>query len=162
MNKTAVYPGSFDPITNGHLDVIIRAADIFDKIIVAVLVNSSKTPVFSSQERMELIKKCVPKMPYCEIQVASFGGLLADFAQQVGATTIVKGLRAMSDFETEFQMALANRKLNHRLDTVFLMTSERYMYLSSSLVRDIGRHGGDVSDFIPSAIREQVVSKLKL
>ena len=120
--KTAVYPGSFDPITNGHLDVIIRAANIFDKLVVAVLNNSSKSPVFTVEERVELIRESVPRIPACEIVVTSFNGLLADFAQEIGATTVVKGLRAMSDFEYEFQQALANRKMNHRLDTVFLMT----------------------------------------
>ena len=158
--KTAVYPGSFDPITNGHLDVIIRAANIFDKLVVAVLNNSSKHPVFSVAERVELIRESVPKIPGCEITVTSFDGLLADFAQEIGATTVVKGLRAMSDFEYEFQQALANRKMNHRLDTVFLMTSDKYMYLSSSLVREIGRHGGDISDFVPLRIQKRVLEKL--
>lgn len=158
--KTAVYPGSFDPITNGHLDVIIRAANIFDKLVVAVLNNSGKMPVFTVEERVELIRESVPRIPSCEIEITSFDGLLADFAQQIGATTIVKGLRAVSDFEYEFQMALANRKMNHRLDTVFLMTSDRYMYLSSSLVREICRYGGDISDFVPLKIQKRVLEKL--
>jgi len=159
--KTAVYPGSFDPITNGHLDVILRASNIFDKLVVAVLNNSSKSPIFSVQERVELIREAVPRIPGCEVIVTSFDGLLADFAQSIGATTVVKRLRAMSDFEYEFQMALANRKINHRLDTVFLMTSERNMYLSSSLVREVGRHGGDISDFVPLQIQKRVAEKLK-
>ena len=158
--KTAVYPGSFDPITNGHLDVIIRAANVFDKLVVAVLNNANKRPIFTVEERVEFIRESVPKMPSCEIIVTSFDGLLADFAQETGATKVVKGLRAMSDFEYEFQQALANRKMNHRLDTVFLMTSEKYMYLSSSLVREIGRHGGDISDFVPLKIQKRVLEKL--
>ncbi|MBE6934913.1 MAG: pantetheine-phosphate adenylyltransferase [Ruminococcaceae bacterium] len=159
--KTAVYPGSFDPITNGHLDIIIRAANIFDRLVVAVLNNSSKTPLFTVEERVELIRDSIPKVPGCEIEVTSFDGLLADFAQSIGATTVIKGLRAVSDFEYEFQMALANRKINHRLDTAFLMTSERYMYLSSSLVRDLGRYGGDISDFVPLKIQKRVIDKLR-
>lgn len=158
--KTAVYPGSFDPITNGHLDIIIRAANVFDRLVVAVLNNSNKHPIFTVEERVELIRESIPKIPNCEIVVTSFDGLLADFAQSIDATTIVKGLRAMSDFEYEFQMALANRKVNHRLDTMFLMTSDRYMYLSSSLVREIGRYGGDISDFVPVKIHQRVVEKL--
>ena len=159
--KTAVYPGSFDPITNGHLDVIIRAANIFDKLVVAVLNNSSKHPVFSVEERVELIRESVPKIPGCEITVTSFDGLLADFAQEIGATTVVKGLRAMSDFEYEFQMALANRKLNPDLDTVFLMTSAEYMYLSSSVVKDIAVHGGSVAGFVPDEIMQDIVRRTR-
>ncbi len=158
--RTAVYPGSFDPITNGHLDVILRAAHMFDRLVVAVLNNSSKNPVFTAQDRVELIRQSVPKVPGCEIVIDAFDGLLANYADMVGATTIVKGLRAMSDFEYEFQMALANRQINNKLDTIFLTTSVEYMYLSSSLVREIGRHGGDISGFVPDAIRQQVIEKL--
>lgn len=158
--RTAVYPGSFDPVTNGHLDVIIRASRMFDRLVVAVLNNSSKNPIFSVSERVELIRASVPKIEGCEIVVDSFDGLLANYADMVGATTIVKGLRAMSDFEYEFQMALGNRKINPKLDTVFLTTSVEYMYLSSSLVREIGRHGGDIGGFVPDAIRDRVTRKL--
>ncbi len=158
--RTAVYPGSFDPITNGHLDVILRAAHMFDRLVVAVLNNSSKKPVFTAQERVELIRQSLPPVEGCEIMVDAFDGLLANYADIVGATAIVKGLRAMSDFEYEFQMALANRKINGRLDTIFLTTSVEYMYLSSSLVREIGRHGGDISGFVPDAIRQRVFEKL--
>jgi len=156
----AIYPGSFDPITNGHLDVIVRAAGIFDRLVVAVLINSNKRPVFTTQERVELIRRAIPANLNCDIQVTSFDGLLADFTKQQGINTIVKGLRAMSDFESEFQMALANRKINPMLDTFFLMTSAEHMYLSSSLVREIGRHGGDISDFVPAAICREVSEKL--
>ena len=158
--RTAVYPGSFDPITNGHLDVILRAAHMFDRLVVAVLNNSSKKPVFTAQERVELIRQSLPPVEGCEIVVDAFDGLLANYADIVGATAIVKGLRAMSDFEYEFQMALANRKINGKLDTIFLTTSVEYMYLSSSLVRDIGRHGGDISGFVPDALRQRVFEKL--
>lgn len=158
--RTAVYPGSFDPITNGHLDVILRAAHMFDRLVVAVLNNSSKKPVFTAQERVELIRQSLPPVEGCEIVVDAFDGLLANYADIVGATAIVKGLRAMSDFEYEFQMALANRKINGKLDTIFLTTSVEYMYLSSSLVREIGRHGGDISGFVPDAIRQRVFEKL--
>ncbi len=158
--RTAVYPGSFDPITNGHLDVILRAAHMFDRLVVAVLNNSSKSPVFSVQERVELIRASIPQVEGCEIVVDSFDGLLANYCDVVGATTIVKGLRAMSDFEYEFQMALANRRINEKIDTVFLTTSVEYMYYSSSLVREIGSHGGDISGFVPDAICDRVFAKL--
>lgn len=159
--KTAIYPGSFDPVTNGHLDVIQRAAKVFDRLIVAVLINANKKPSFTVEERVELIKAAIPEDSGCEIIVSSFDGLLADYAEQVGATAVVKGLRAMSDFEYEFQMALLNRKINPNLDTMFFMTSERYMYLSSSIVREIGRLGGDISDFVPPVIQARVVEKLR-
>lgn len=162
MMRTAVYPGSFDPVTNGHLDIIIRAAGMFDKLVIGVLVNSSKKPVFSIEERVELLRKAIPKIPGCQIEVMSFEGLLADFVTQVGAVTIVKGLRAVSDFEYEFQMALANRKINHKVDTIFLMTSDRYMYLSSSIVKEIGKYGGDISDFVPKAVLADVEKKIKV
>ncbi|MBQ3878717.1 MAG: pantetheine-phosphate adenylyltransferase [Oscillospiraceae bacterium] len=158
--RIAVYPGSFDPITNGHLDVIQRASHMFDRLVVAVLNNSSKSPVFSVEERVDLIRRSIPKIEGCEIVVDSFDGLLANYADLIGATTIVKGLRAMSDFEYEFQMAIANRKINAKLDTIFLTTSVEYMYLSSSLVRELGHHGGDISGLVPEAIRAQVFEKL--
>ncbi len=158
--RIAVYPGSFDPITNGHLDVIVRAARMFDRLVVAVLNNSSKSPVFSVEERVDLIRRSIPEIEGCEILVDSFDGLLGNYADIIGATTIVKGLRAMSDFEYEFQMAMANRRINNRLDTIFLTTSVEYMYLSSSLVRELGHHGGDISGFVPDVIREDVFKKL--
>jgi len=158
--RTAVYPGSFDPITNGHLDVITRAARMFDRLVVAVLNNSSKSPIFSVEERVELIRASIPQIEGCEIVVDSFDGLLANYADLIGATAIVKGLRAMSDFEYEFQMALANRQINHSLDTIFLTTSVEWMYVSSSLVREIGRHGGEICTFVPAAICERVKEKL--
>ncbi len=158
--RIAVYPGSFDPITNGHLDVILRAARMFDRLVVAVLNNSSKSPVFSVEERVGLIRRSIPEIEGCEIVVDSFDGLLANYADIIGATTIVKGLRAMSDFEYEFQMAMANRHINNKLDTIFLTTSIEYMYLSSSFVRELGHHGGDITGFVPEAIKEDVFKKL--
>ncbi len=159
--RIAVYPGSFDPVTNGHLDIISRAGALYDKLIVAVLVNSNKKPFFSVEERIELLKATIPTVKNCEIEVMAFDGLLAEFASKVGACTIVKGLRAVSDFEYEFQMALANRKLNPEVDTVFLMTSNANMYLSSSLVREIGRLGGDLSDFVPPQVEKAVAKRVR-
>lgn len=157
--KTAVIPGSFDPITKGHLDIIKRAAKIFDKVIVAVLTNSAKSPSFTKEERMELIKACTKDVE--NIEVDSFSGLLADYMKEVGASTIVKGLRAMSDFEYEFQMALTNKKLNPEVETMFLTTNYKYMYLSSSIVKEIASNGGDISEFVPDVILDRIVEKFK-
>lgn len=152
--RIAIYPGSFDPVTLGHLDIIRRAAVMFDWLIVAVMHNQNKTPLFSVEERKELLYRTTRDLS--NVTVESFGGLLADYARQQGACAIVKGLRAVSDFEYEFQMALANRKLNASLDTVFLMTSAEYMYLSSSIVKDIAAHGGSVAGFVPEELREAI------
>lgn len=159
--RIAVYPGSFDPVTNGHLDIITRAAAMFDKLVVAVLVNSSKKPFFTIEERVELLQNTIPHVDGCEIVVMSFEGLLADFASKVGACAIVKGLRAISDFEYEFQMALLNKKLNPKVDTVFLMTSQENMYLSSSIVRELGRLGGDLSDFVKPQVEKAVMDRVR-
>ena len=157
--KTAVYPGSFDPVTFGHIDVMKRACKIFDKVIVAVLVNSSKNPVFSAEERVELIRESVSDIQ--NVEVDYFSGLLVDYMKKKKAHAIVKGLRAISDFEYEFQMALLNRQLNREVDTVFLTTNVKYMYLSSSMVREIARHGGDVSQFVPKFVEERLAQKYK-
>jgi len=159
--RTAVYPGSFDPVTNGHLDIITRAAALFDKLVVAVLVNSSKTPFFTTEERVSLLRETIPQVEGCQIEVMSFDGLLAEFVSKVGACAIVKGLRAVSDFEYEFQMALVNRKLNANVDTAFLMTSNENMYLSSSIVREIGRLGGDLSSFVPPVVEQAVIKRVQ-
>ena len=157
--RIAVCPGSFDPVTKGHLDIVTRASKLFDRVIVLVVINAAKTPSFSPEERVQMIREVIGgSLP--NVEVDTFSGLLADYVRDVGAVAIVKGLRAVSDFEYEFQQALANRKMNHRLDTVFLMTSEKYMSLSSSLVREIGRHGGDISDFVPLKIQKRVLEKL--
>ena len=148
--KIAIYPGSFDPITSGHLNIIRRAAKIFDKLIVCVMVNSGKNPLFSREERVELIRLSVGDISNVEID--SSDGLLADYAKQKGSCVIVKGLRAGSDFENEFQMALINHKINPGLDTMFLTAEHQYMYLSSSTVKELGNFNVDLSDFLPAPI----------
>ena len=151
--RIAIYPGSFDPVTLGHLDIIRRASGLFDRLIVAVMHNQNKKPMFSVEERMEMLRR--------NVEIESFGGLLADYARRKNACVLVKGLRAVSDFEYEFQMALANRKLNADLDTVFLMTSSEYMYLSSSVVKDIAVHGGSVAGFVPDEIVQDIVRRTR-
>lgn len=156
--KVAIYPGSFDPITLGHLDIVCRGAKMFDKLIVAVLQNSSKTPLFTVEERVEMIRKSTKDLP--NVEVASFSGLLADYAAKQNATAVIRGLRALSDFEYEFQMALTNKKLNPELETVFLATRAKYMYFSSSIVKEIARNGGNIKDFVPAVVREDIQNRL--
>ncbi len=156
--KIAIYPGSFDPVTNGHLDIISRASRIFDKVIVAVLVNSAKKPAFSLEERVDMLSIATKNIE--NVEVESFEGLLVDFAKQNKAGVIVKGLRAVSDFEYEFQMALLNEKLAPDVETVFLATSDKYCFLSSSIVREIARHGGDLKDFVPEELIKPIYKKL--
>ena len=153
--KIAIYPGSFDPITSGHLNIIQRAANIFDKVIVCVMVNAAKTPMFSREERVDLIKRTVTDLP--NVEVDSSDALLADYAKDKGGCVIVKGLRAGSDFENEFQMALINHKINPNLDTMFLTAEHQYMYLSSSTVKELARYDVDLSDFLP----EQIIPDFK-
>lgn len=148
--KTAVYPGSFDPITSGHLNIIRRAANIFDKLIVCVMVNAGKNPMFTLEEREELIRRVTQDLPNVEVDCSN--ELLADYARRRGSCVIVKGLRAGSDFENEFQMALVNRKINPELDTMFLTADSQYMYLSSSMVKELGHYGAELSDFLPEEI----------
>ena len=152
--RIAVCPGSFDPITNGHLDIITRASTLFDKVIVAVSVNLDKHSSFTMEERMELVRLCTPHIP--NVEVDCINELLANYVKRVGACAIVKGLRAVSDFEYEFQMAMANKKLYPKAETVFLTTSHQNLYLSSSLVKQIASFGGDISNFVPAAIVETV------
>lgn len=159
MERIAVYPGSFDPVTNGHLDVIRRAARIFDKVIVAVLVNSSKKPLFDVGERIEMIETVVKDIP--NVEVDTFSGLLVDFMRKNHATVIIKGLRAVSDFEYEFQMALMNSKLDPEIETLFMMTNSKYSYLSSSIVKEVGHLGGSLDDLVPDAICQRVLGKLE-
>ncbi|HEV8264168.1 MAG TPA: pantetheine-phosphate adenylyltransferase [Gemmatimonadales bacterium] len=156
MNRVAVYPGSFDPITKGHEDLIHRSLGFVDKVVVAVAVNVAKQPLFSLDERVALIRKCVTD-PRVEVQ--SFDGLLVEFAKKVGATVIVRGLRAVSDFEYEFQMALMNRNLGPQLETVFLVPAFDLTYLSSSLVREVARFGGDVSALVHPAVQQALKRK---
>lgn len=154
----AVYPGSFDPVTNGHLDIVKRTAELFDELIVAVLVNSSKNPLFSVEERVALLKEATKD--YKNVKIGFFDGLLVNFVEENDIDVIVKGLRAVSDFESELQMAAMNRKLN-RVETVFMMTATEYSYLSSSLVKEVSRLGGDVSTLVPKNVEEQLLSKFK-
>ncbi|MBQ2274528.1 MAG: pantetheine-phosphate adenylyltransferase [Clostridia bacterium] len=154
----AVCPGSFDPVTVGHLDIIRRAAGMFSELIVVVMVNHKKKYSFTPDERVALIKAVTGDLP--NVKVEYYDGLLADFARQKGAGVIIKGLRAMSDFEYEFQMALANKKLNPDVETVFLTTAAENMYLSSSMVKQIASMGGDIKDFVPEQIKKDITERL--
>lgn len=156
--KIAVIPGSFDPVTNGHLDIIRRTAALFDKVYVGILRNSSKKPLFSAEERIELIKRVTGDIPNLEVE--SFDGLLVDYAKEKGADFIVKGLRAVSDFEYEFQMALTNKNINPNIETFFITTSRSYSYLSSSIVKEVARYGGPISDFVPKEIEKDIIEKI--
>lgn len=156
--KIAICPGSFDPVTVGHVDIIRRAVKMFDHVIVAVMVNPSKHPAFTLEEREGLLTRALKGMP--KIEIVGFDGLLADYARERNATAIVKGLRAVSDFEYEFQMALTNKKLNPELETVFLTTTAENMYLSSSIVKQIAMFGGDISDFVPACILKDIQDRL--
>ena len=158
--KTAVYPGSFDPCTNGHLDIITRASKLFDKVVVAVLVNSSKTPLFSAEERVAMIKKVTSDLD--NVEVVSFSGLLVDFIKEHNADIVLKGLRAVSDFEYEFQMALTNKKLSDSFETLFLPTSAEYMFLSSSVVKEIARYEGNLDGLVPKELSEVIIERCKI
>lgn len=157
--KVALYPGSFDPITSGHLNIIRRAANIFDELIVCVMVNAGKNPMFTLDERVELIQRVTAGIP--NLTVKSSNKLLAEFAREEGSCVIIKGLRAISDFENEFQMALVNRKINPDLDTMFLTADSEYMYMSSSMVKELGSYGADLADFLPEEIIPDFQSKLR-
>ena len=157
--KRAIYPGSFDPVTNGHLDVIQRASRLFDEVIVSVAYNDEKSPLFTCAERLELLRETIS--PFENVKVAQFEGLLVDFARHQNATAIVRGLRAISDFEFEFQMALMNRKLEGSVETIFLMPKEEYTYLSSRIVKEIARLGGNVEAFVPPLIAAALRTRLK-
>lgn len=159
MNKlTAICPGSFDPVTCGHLDIITRAAKMVDKLIVVVASNGAKHCSFTPEERVEMIKKCISSLD--NVEVVHYDGLLADYAAQRGAGAIIKGLRAMSDFEYEFQMALTNKKLNPNVETLFLTTASQNMYLSSSMVKQVASMGGDISSFVPEVIKQDIINRI--
>jgi pantetheine-phosphate adenylyltransferase len=157
MGLTALCPGTFDPVTNGHLDVVGRAADLFGSVIVAVLENPSKTPLFTLEERVELLEEAVREHP--NVRVGSFRGLLVDHARAQGATVIVKGLRAISDYEYEIQMAQMNQRIG-QIDTLFMATSPKWSFLSSSLVREVARYGGDVEGLVPDHVRKRLIDRL--
>ena len=155
--RTAIYPGSFDPLTNGHLDVIQRAAKLFDRVVVAVAKNEGKSPLFALGERVALVKESVRQLP--SVEVDSFAGLLVEYAASHNAQAIIRGLRAVSDFEFEFQLALMNRKLNEKIETIFMMPKDTYTFLSSRIVKEIARLGGDVSAFVPAHVRAALAKK---
>jgi pantetheine-phosphate adenylyltransferase len=158
-DRTAIYPGTFDPITYGHIDVIQRATRLFSRVIVLVARNPSKSPLFSDEERIAMIREVFRRNT--EVEVDGFDGLLVHYARSRKATVILRGLRALSDFEYEFQMALTNRKLASTIDTVFLVPHERYTYLNSTLVREVAKLGGDVSDFVPPSVRRRLMAKFR-
>lgn len=159
IERIAIYPGTFDPITYGHIDVVDRAAHLFSRVVVLVARNSSKTPLFTDDERVSMIREVFRGRP--KVEVDEFQGLLVDYAMKRKATAIIRGLRAVSDFEYEFQLALTNRKLAPKLDTVFLVPHEKYTYLNSSIVREVARLGGDVSDFVPPTVRKKLLAKVR-
>ena len=160
MSNIAVYPGSFDPPTLGHQDIIERAATLFDEVIVAIGVNSAKTPFFSVDQKKEALEACIA--PYANVRVSAFDGLLVNFARSVGARAVIRGLRATADFDYEFQIAMANRRLAPEIETVFLMTKWEHSYLTSSIVREVARLGGDYTGFVPCKVAEKIAGFLEL
>jgi len=159
METRAVYPGSFDPVTNGHIDLIQRSAALFDKLVVAILRNADKVPLFSVEERAEMLERAVCNLK--NVSVTSFAGLLVDFVEELGASVIVRGIRAVSDYEYELQMALMNRRLSNKVETVFMLPAESYSFLSSKLVKEIAQLGGSIHGFVPLDVEKRLRSKLK-
>ena len=157
--RTAIYPGSFDPMTNGHLDVIERAVKLFDRVVVAVAKNEGKQPLFTLSERVDLVRRGIGHLP--NVECDSFDCLLVDYVERRSAQAIVRGLRAVSDFEFEFQLALMNRKLNEKVETIFMMPKDTYTFLSSRIVKEIARMGGNVSLFVPEHVQQALAAKLK-
>ena len=157
----AIYPGTFDPITMGHLDIIDRALNLFDKVIIAIAINPGKEPLFSLAERQEMVKKCFP-LDYSRITVDTVSGLLVQYAVDKGAIAIIRGLRAVSDFDYEFQLALMNRKLRREVDTIFLMPGFRWIYISSSIIKNAAKHGGDVCELVPEHVNKCLLEKFPL
>jgi pantetheine-phosphate adenylyltransferase len=160
METRAVYPGSFDPVTNGHIDLIQRSAALFDKLVVAILRNTDKVPLFSVEERAEMLERAVCNLK--NVSVTSFAGLLVDFVERLGASVIVRGIRAVSDYEYELQMALMNRRLSNKVETVFMLPAESYSFLSSKLVKEIAQLGGSVHGFVPVDVEKRLRSKFKI
>jgi pantetheine-phosphate adenylyltransferase len=159
METRAVYPGSFDPVTNGHIDLIQRSAALFDKVVVAILRNTEKIPLFTTEERAEMLEEAVRDLK--NVSVTSFAGLLVDFVEQSGASVIVRGIRAVSDYEYELQMALMNRRLSNKVETVFMLPAESYSFLSSKLVKEIARLGGSIHGLVPADVEERLKKKLQ-
>ncbi len=158
MSRICVIPGTFDPVTNGHADIIERASHLFDRVVVASLINAAKKPLFPLEERLDLLRCVAARYP--NVEVSTFDGLTVDFCRQIGACAIVKGLRAVSDFDYEYQQASLNRHMAPGIESVFLMTDTKYAFLSSSIVREIGRLGGDIRAFVPAEIHDQIVARL--
>jgi pantetheine-phosphate adenylyltransferase len=159
MEIRAVYPGSFDPVTNGHIDLIQRSAALFDKVIVAILRNAEKAPLFTVEERTIMLEEAIRDLK--NVSVTSFAGLLVDFVEQVGASVIVRGIRAVSDYEYELQMALMNRRLSNKVETVFMLPAESYSFLSSKLVKEIAQHGGSIQGFVPVDVEKRLYGKFR-
>ncbi|HDI59918.1 MAG TPA: pantetheine-phosphate adenylyltransferase [Desulfobacteraceae bacterium] len=159
MERIAVYPGSFDPVTNGHLDIIERGLRLFDKIIVAILYNPNKKSLFSVEERLDLLRISMADFNH-RVEVDSFDGLLVEYASRRGAHAILRGMRAVSDFEYEFQLALMNRKLNREVQTVFLMTGLRWIFTSSSIIKEAAKFGGDIADMVPPVVHQRLAEKM--
>ena len=157
MKKVAIYPGSFDPITNGHIDMVERGLRLFDKIIICILCNPGKETLFTIEERLEMIRKSLKKFP--NIEIDSFDGLLVDYGAKRNADAILRGMRAVSDFEYEFQLALMNRKLNRKIQTVFLMTDFRWIFTSSSIIKEAARFGGDITGMVPPIVNQKLKKK---
>ena len=159
MQTKVICPGSFDPVTLGHIDIITRASKMFDRVVVGVLNNLAKTPMFSTEERIDLLRQATENLD--NVEIVGFDGLLADYAREQGITAIVKGLRAVSDFEYEFQQALTNKKLNPEIETVFLTSNSDFMYLSSSMVKQVASLGGDISSFVPECVHDEIIKRLR-
>jgi pantetheine-phosphate adenylyltransferase len=157
--KIAIYPGTFDPVTNGHLDILARSASVFELVCIAVAHNLHKNPLFTIEERIRMIQTCIKD--YSNVRIEQFDGLAVDFARKVGASVIIRGLRAISDFDYEFQMALMNRHMDDTIDTVFFMPHEDYTYLSSSTVRELVRFGGNIAEFVPEIVEKELIKKLR-
>jgi pantetheine-phosphate adenylyltransferase len=157
MKRIALYPGTFDPVTNGHIDIVQRACELFDEVVVTVAINPTKNPLFSIKERLVLLNDSL--IEFDNVKIDSFKGLVVDYANKIGAAAIIRGLRAVSDFEYEFQMALMNRKLASNISTVFLMPNEKYTYLNSTIIRNLAEHGSDVSEFVPAVVHKALKEK---